>query len=102
VVILLVLRKFVTSAFPFHSTTEPGEKLLPVTVRVNAVPPACVVVGDIALSTGAGKLICCWQAGSRPMANRRAQKLKPSFRRKSFILESLSPVYCGKRNRRDY
>jgi hypothetical protein len=102
VVILLTLRKVVTRALPFHSTTEPGEKLPPVTVRVNAVPPACVVVGDIALSEGFGKLICCWHAGSKAMTNRRAQKLKPSFRRKSLILESLSSVYRDKRNRRDY
>jgi hypothetical protein len=101
-VILLTLRKVVTSAFPFHSTTEPGEKLLPVTVRLNVVPPACVIVGDIDLSDGFGKLICCWHAGIKTMTNRRAQKLKPTFRRKSLILESLSPVYRGKRNRRDY
>jgi hypothetical protein len=101
-VILLTLRKVVTSAFPFHSTTEPGEKLLPVTVKLNVVPPATAVVGDIALSEGFGKLICCWQAGSKTMTNSRAQKLKLTFRRKSLILESLSPVYRGKRNRRDY
>jgi hypothetical protein len=59
VVIWLVLRKVVTSAAPFHSTTEPGEKLLPVTVKVNAVPPACAVVGDMAFSDGFGKFICC-------------------------------------------
>ena len=59
VVIWLVLRKVVTSALPFHSTTEPGEKLLPVTVKVNAVPPACPIVGDMALRDGFGKLICC-------------------------------------------
>jgi hypothetical protein len=40
VVIWLVVRKVVTSGFPFHSTSEPGEKLLPFTVKVNAVPPA--------------------------------------------------------------
>jgi hypothetical protein len=102
VVILLVVRKVVTSAVPFHSTTEPGEKLLPVTVRVNAVPPACAVVGDIDLSDGIGKLICCWQAGSKTTVNKRAQKLKPNFRCKSVILESLSPVFSCKRNRRDY
>ena len=102
VVIWLVLRKVVTSAFPFHSTKEPGEKLLPVTVRVNAVPPACAVVGDMALSDGLGKLICCSQAGSRTTASKRAQKLKPNFRCKQFIPKSLSPLFCRKRNRRDY
>jgi hypothetical protein len=102
VVIWLVLRKVVTSAFPFHSTSEPGEKLLPVTVKVNAVPPACAVVGIMDLSDGFGKLICCWQAGSRTTASRRTQKLRPSFRCKQFIPKSLSPLFCRKRNRRDY
>lgn len=59
VVIVLVVRKVVTSALPFHSTSEPGEKSFPITVKVNTVPPACAVVGDIELSTGLGKLICC-------------------------------------------
>lgn len=102
VVIWLTLRKVVTSGLPFHSTSEPGEKLLPVTVKVNAVPPACAVVGDMALSDGFGKLICCSQAGSRTTASRKAQKLRPSFRCKQFIPKSLSPLFCLKRNRRDY
>jgi hypothetical protein len=102
VVASLVLRKFVTSGVPFHSTAPPGEKLLPITVRVNAVSPACFVVGDIDFSDGFGKLICCSQAGSRTTAIRRAQKLKPSFRCKQFIPKSLSPMFCRKRNRRDY
>ena len=102
VVIWLTLRKVVTSGLPFHSTSEPGEKLLPVTVKVNAVPPACAVVGDMALSDGFGKLICCSQAGSRTAASRKAQKLRPSFRCKQFIPKSLSPLFCLKRNRRDY
>jgi hypothetical protein len=59
VVIWLVVRKVVTSGLPFHSTNEPGEKLLPVTVKVNAVPPACAVVGDMDFSDGFGKFICC-------------------------------------------
>src|SRR5579864_4021549 len=98
VVIWLTLRKFVTSGVPFHSTAEPGEKLLPITVRVNAVSPACFVVGDIDFSDGFGKLICCSQAGSRIMPSKRAQKLKPSFRCKQFIPKSLSPLFCRKRN----
>ena len=102
VVIWLVLRKVVTSAFPFHSTSEPGEKLLPVTVKVNAVPPACAVVGDIALRDGFGKLICCWQAGSKTMPTKRAQKFKPGLRRKSLILGPFGLAYSSKRNRRDY
>ena len=102
VVIWLVLRKVVTSEFPFHWTKEPGEKFLPVTVRVNAVPPACAVVGEMDLSDGFGKLICCSQAGSRTTASRKTQKFRPSFRCKRFILKSLSPVFCRKRNRRDY
>jgi len=102
VLISLVLRKVVTNAFPFHSTSEPGEKFLPVTCKVNAVPPACAVMGDIALSDGFGKLICCWQAASRTTASRRTQKLRPSFRCKQFIRKSVSPLFCLKRNRRDY
>lgn len=82
VVASLVLRKFVTSGVPFHSTAPPGEKLLPITVRVNAVSPAFFVVGDIDFSDGFGKLICCSQAGSKTMASKKAQKLNPSFRRK--------------------
>jgi hypothetical protein len=102
VVIWLVLRKVVTSALPFHSTTEPGEKLLPVTVKVNAVPPAWAVVGDIDLSDGFGKLICCSQAGSNMMPTKRAQKFKPGLRRKSLILGPFGLAYSSKRNRRDY
>lgn len=97
-----MLRKVVTSAFPFHSTTEPGEKLVPVTVKVNAVPPACAVVGDMVLSDGFGKLICCSQAGSKTMPTRRTQKFKPGFRSKSFILGPFGLAYSRKRNRRDY
>ena len=99
VVIWLVLRKVVTRAFPFHSTTEPGEKLLPLTVKVNAVPPACAVVGDMVLSDGFGKLICCSQAGRRTTASRKNQKFRPSFRCKQFIPKSLSPLFCLKRKR---
>jgi len=73
-VMLLTLRKVVTSALPFHSTSEPGEKFLPVTVRLNVVPPACVIVGDIDWREGFGKLICCSQAGSKTITNRSAQK----------------------------
>jgi hypothetical protein len=39
---------------PFHLTTEPEMKLLPVTVSVNAAAPASVRSGESALTTGAG------------------------------------------------
>jgi hypothetical protein len=39
---------------PFHRTFDPETKLLPVTVRVKAVPPAVTEVGEIPVMTGTG------------------------------------------------
>lgn len=50
------LIKVVTRAAPFQLITEPLIKSVPVTVNVNAVLPAIVVFGLIAVSTGGGLL----------------------------------------------
>src|SRR4030095_16804589 len=44
----------VSRATPFHRTTDPGTKWLPVTVSVRPAPAASVRVGLIALSEGTG------------------------------------------------
>ena len=49
--------KVVTKAAPFQLTTDPLMKLLPVTVKVNAAPPATAVFGLIEVATGTGLLI---------------------------------------------
>ena len=40
--------------FPFHCAVDPLMKLVPVSVIVNAAPPAPVNVGEIAVSVGTG------------------------------------------------
>jgi hypothetical protein len=40
-------------AAPFHKTDAPETKLLPLTVSVNAEPPAVVLLGESELSAGA-------------------------------------------------
>src|SRR5580700_5795332 len=87
-----VSRNCDTSAVPFHSTTEPGEKLLPMTMRLNTVSPACFITGVIDLSAGFGNLICCWQAGITRRTRIRNQELEPNFRRKSLTPESYGPA----------
>ena len=42
---------------PFHCTFDPLTKLVPVTVKVNAAPPAVALVGDSVVSVGAGLLM---------------------------------------------
>src|SRR4030095_15012844 len=44
----------VLRAAPFHCTTEPETKLLPLTVSVNAGPPAVALLGDRVVRLGAG------------------------------------------------
>jgi hypothetical protein len=44
----------VVSPVPFHRTVEVGTKSVPVTVRVNAAPPAVALEGESALSVGTG------------------------------------------------
>ena len=46
--------KVVLSAEPFHNTLSPLTKLVPLTVSVNAAPPATVVAGEIEVMDGTG------------------------------------------------
>ncbi|HEY4817520.1 MAG TPA: hypothetical protein VIH67_08810 [Candidatus Acidoferrum sp.] len=48
------LPNVVASATPFHSTTFPATKLLPLTASVNAEPPAFLLEGERELSVGTG------------------------------------------------
>src|SRR6266446_5377322 len=51
---LVLEAKVVVRALPFHCTVEEEMKPVPVTVSVNAAPPACALVGfsDVAVGTG--------------------------------------------------
>jgi hypothetical protein len=51
------LTKVVVSAVPFHLTDEPLTNPLPLTVKVNAAPPASALDGDSDEITGAGLFI---------------------------------------------
>jgi hypothetical protein len=44
--------KVVARAAPFHCTVEPETKLLPLTVKVNAEPPADALLGESELIVG--------------------------------------------------
>ena len=48
------LTTVVASATPFHFTTVPAKKFVPVSVSVNAAPPAFAVVGESIARTGCG------------------------------------------------
>lgn len=48
------LPKLVARALPFHSTVFPETKLLPLTVKVNALPPAFLLEGERELRVGSG------------------------------------------------
>ena len=51
------LTKLVTrGSLPWTLTTAPLTKLVPLTVKVNAVPPTIALVGEMLLSVGAGLL----------------------------------------------
>jgi hypothetical protein len=50
----VLLTNVVVRLAPFHRTTEPATKLLPVAVSVNPAPPAVRLLGASELSTGAG------------------------------------------------
>ena len=56
-VTFVLLTKVVVRAEPFHCTTEVETKFVPVTVRVNAVPPAVMLLGESDVSVGTGLLI---------------------------------------------
>jgi hypothetical protein len=53
----VLLPNVVALLLPFQRTTEEALKFVPVTVTVNAAPPAAVCVGEIEASVGAGLLI---------------------------------------------
>jgi len=46
--------KVVARAEPFHNTVSPETKLLPLTVRENAEPPAIALAGDSEVTVGVG------------------------------------------------
>src|SRR5262245_62120173 len=50
----VALTNVVLRAAPFHCTTEPETKLLPLTVSVNAGPPVVALLGDRVVRLGAG------------------------------------------------
>ena len=50
------LTYFVVSPVPFHCTVEVETKFVPVTVRVNAAPPAVALEGDSEVAFGNGLL----------------------------------------------
>src|SRR5262249_11031710 len=52
----VLLTNVVVRLAPFTCTTEPGMKLLPVKVRVNAALPAFTLAGEMLASEGAGLL----------------------------------------------
>jgi hypothetical protein len=56
-VICVAVTNVVVSAAPFHFTTELARKPLPLTVSVNAAPPADALVGSSEAITGAGLLM---------------------------------------------
>ena len=45
---------FVVRLAPFHRTTEPWSKVVPLTVSVNAAPPAVALEGKSPVITGTG------------------------------------------------
>ena len=53
----VVLMNVVVLAVPLNFTTEVDTNPVPLTVSVNAAPPAVALVGEIDLSVGAGLLI---------------------------------------------
>ena len=56
-VIWLALTKVAVSDVPFHLTTDPLTKPLPLTVNVKAVPPTIALVGENETMVGPGLLI---------------------------------------------
>ena len=56
----LALTTVVVRAAPFHCTSEPLTKLLPVTVSVKAAPPATALLGESALNDGAAEPLPSW------------------------------------------
>jgi hypothetical protein len=86
---VFVLTKIALMEPPFQPTEEEGVKLPPVTVRTNVGWAACMLVGEIAVSVGVGKLIVCWHPGRNKARNRTNQKESRIFPRKSLTPDSL-------------
>ncbi len=72
---LVLLTNVVGRAAPFQRTTESDMKLLPVTVSVSPGPPTLVLLGDSAVTSGAGR-----SDGSTVMVGLVAPRVKPSFK----------------------
>src|SRR5262245_66075782 len=53
----VALTKVVVRGAPFQFATEPETKLLPLTVRVKAAPPAVALLGAKVVSTGTGFVV---------------------------------------------
>jgi hypothetical protein len=53
----VLLTYVVVSPVPFHCTVDPETKFVPVTVRVNAAPPAVADVGESEVALGSGLLM---------------------------------------------
>jgi len=62
------LTNAVASGEPFHSTVEPGTKLVPLTVRVNAAAPAVAVLGLRLVMVGTGAETVNGRESERPVA----------------------------------
>jgi hypothetical protein len=54
----VLLTYVVWSAVPFQDVVDDGRKPVPLKVRVKALPPAVVDVGEMELKTGRGLLGC--------------------------------------------
>src|SRR6185436_11915417 len=72
---LVALTNVVGRASPLHRTIDAEMKLLPVTVSVNAAPPALALAGDNELANGAGR-----SDGSTVIAGLVATRVYPSFK----------------------
>src|SRR4029453_5828412 len=71
----LALTNVVVRLVPFHLTVAPLAKFEPVTVNVNAGPPACAGLGERELSVGPAAAGVNTMVGSKPVAS---QLLFPS------------------------
>ncbi len=71
----------VVSAVPFHCTTAPERKFVPLTVSVNAAPPAVAEAGLRVVIVGVGTLIANVAA---------AERLPPEFAAVTFTLPTLA------------
>ena len=83
----VALPKVVVSAAPPHCTVEPDTKLVPVTVSVNAAPPATAEEGDSEEIVG---------AGAAPMVNEKgADGTGPGFTTVIFTEPGAATRFAG-------